>query len=141
MDLGIDIMAIGLIISAAAYWFACSHLRHKPASDIKLLQNLLRGLLYSLTLVWETAKSNAMVFRIVFSRNIIIDPCLVYFKSNLKTNAARVTLANSITLTPGSITVALSDDLFCVHCLNRDIVKDIDSSVFVRQLKKIEGND
>ena len=138
MTMSVQIAAAGIVLSAAVYLFSISHLRHKHEDDVKLLRNFFRGLLYGLTLVWETAKANVMVFKIVFSRNIVIDPCLVYFKPGLKTNAARVALANSITLTPGTIVVALNDDLFCVHCLNREAAEDLEDSVFTRQLRKLE---
>ena len=47
-----------------------------------------------------------------------ISPRMVNFKTNLKSDAARVTLANSITLTPGTITVRVEDDIFTVHALS-----------------------
>ena len=139
LRLSAEIVAIGIIISAAVYWFACSHLRYKPASDIILLKNFLIGLQYVVILVWETAKANVAVFRIVFNRTIRVDPCIIYFNANLKTNIARVVLANSITLTPGTITITLNDDLFCVHCLNREMAQSMEDSVFVRQLRKFES--
>ena len=139
MQLNLEVLATGMIISAAVYWFACKYIRYKPSSDIQLLRKFLHGLWFALILIWENAKANFAVFKIVFSRTIKIDPCIIYFHTNFKTNAARVALANSITLTPGTITVALNDDLFCVHCLNKEMAKGIDDSVFVRQIKKMEG--
>ena len=47
--------------------------------------------------------------------------------------------ANSITLTPGTITVSLSDDEYVVHCLDKELAQGIDSSVFVELLKRIEN--
>ena len=138
MQLSIEVATAGFIVSVVVYKFACSHMRYKPETDQKILNNLLMGIRYVLVLVWETAKANAAVFRIVFSRTIDVDPRLVYFRANLKTNVARVTLANSITLTPGTITVALNDDLFCVYCLNSKIAEDLKDSVFIRQLQKFE---
>jgi len=133
-----EIVASGIIISFAVYRFACRHLRHKPAMDHKLLRNLWHGLCYAAILVFEIAKANFMMFRIVFSRKIEIKPQLKFFKTTLKTGSARVVLANSITLTPGTITVALNDDVFCVHCLNDEMAEGIEDSVFVRQLRRFE---
>jgi len=140
MQINIPVLAVGIIISFLVYVFACMHMRHKISDDIKLFKNIFLGIKYVLTLVWETAKANLMVFKIVFSRKIKIDPCMIYFYGNLKTNSARVALANSITLTPGTIAVSLNDDFFCVHCLDREMAKDIGNSVFAGQLKKIEEN-
>ena len=40
------------------------------------------------------------------------------FHTRLKTDAGKVVLANSITMTPGTITVDVQDDLFLIHCLD-----------------------
>ena len=138
MRLSIEIAAAGALVSLAVYVFARRHMRYKSATDVKMLRNLLLGLKYAAVLVWETAKANVSVFRIVFSRTIEINPRLIYFHTDLQTNAARVALANSITLTPGTITVALNDGLFCVHCLTREMAEGIGDSVFVQQLREME---
>jgi multicomponent Na+:H+ antiporter subunit E len=48
-----------------------------------------------------------------------IDPTIVTFKTKLKTNIAKVALANSITLTPGTITIRIEDQVFYVHAISR----------------------
>ncbi len=50
-------------------------------------------------------------------------PALVRFKTDLKTKQARVVLANSITLTPGTITVTLEEDEYVVHCLDKELAE------------------
>jgi multicomponent Na+:H+ antiporter subunit E len=47
-----------------------------------------------------------------------IDPRIVTFRTRLKSDMARVALANSITLTPGTITVRVEEDVFTVHALS-----------------------
>jgi len=138
MRLSLDVVVAGILISTAVYQFARSYIRLEPVTDLNVLFNLLRGIRYAFTLVWETAKANIAMLRIVFSPTIKIEPCIYYFRTNLKTNAARVALANSITLTPGTITVALNDDLFCVHCLHTKDTEKVKDSVFARQLQKFE---
>jgi multicomponent Na+:H+ antiporter subunit E len=48
-----------------------------------------------------------------------IDPTIVTFKTKLNNNIARVALANSITLTPGTITIRVEEDIFYVHAISR----------------------
>ena len=48
-----------------------------------------------------------------------IDPTIVTFKTKLKGNIAQVALANSITLTPGTITIRIEDGVFYVHAISR----------------------
>ena len=54
-----------------------------------------------------------------------IDPRMVNFKTTLKSDVARVTLANSITLTPGTITVRIEDDVFTVHALSDKVASGL----------------
>lgn len=48
-----------------------------------------------------------------------IDPTIVTFKTKLKSSIAQVALANSITLTPGTITIRIEDGVFFVHAISR----------------------
>ena len=139
MDVNIQTLIVGAVLSAFIYRFACKHMRYSLKTDLNILKNIFLGLKYAATLIWETAVSNALVFRVVFSRTIEVAPRIIYFRTGLKTNAARVALANSMTLTPGTITVALNDGLFCVHCLSGKMAEGIEDSVFVRELQKFEG--
>ena len=54
-----------------------------------------------------------------------IAPRIVNFKTNLESDAARVTLANSITLTPGTITVRVEEDVFTVHALSDKVASGL----------------
>ena len=76
--------------------------------------------------------------KMIMSSKYEIEPVVVKFKTNLKTRPARILLANSITLTPGTITVSLSDDEYVVHCLDKSLAQGIDSSIFVELLEKME---
>ena len=67
-----------------------------------------------------------------------MEPVIVHVHTDLKTEAARVILANSITLTPGTITVSLTEDVLLVHCLDKSLAAGMEDSVFVRLLKKLE---
>ncbi len=54
-----------------------------------------------------------------------IDPRIVRFKTRLKNDLAKVTFANSITLTPGTITVRIVDDEFVVHAISKTAAGDL----------------
>ena len=91
----------------------------------------------------EIIKSSLTALRIVYSHKIDIQPQVVFFDVPLKSEFMRTILANSITLTPGTITVDVDDDHFCVHALDYTMTEGIEDSVFVRLLMKMEeiGND
>ena len=48
-------------------------------------------------------------------------------------------MANSITLTPGTITASVDGNTYTVHCLSREMIDGIESSTFVRLLQKLEA--
>ncbi len=55
----------------------------------------------------------------------LIDPHIVRFRSRLESDVAKTTLANSITLTPGTITVHIIDDQFVVHAIDEKAAGDL----------------
>ena len=66
----------------------------------------------------ELARANIAVMRLVFKRRIEINPGIVEIKTSLQTPIGRMTLANSITLTPGTLVVDIRDDSLFVHWIN-----------------------
>jgi multicomponent Na+:H+ antiporter subunit E len=73
------------------------------------------------------------------NQKIEIEPQLIHFIVPLQTSIAKVILANSITLTPGTITVSLEGNEYRVHCLDSDLAEGISESVFVKKLIKMES--
>ena len=95
--------------------------------------------LYVIVLLVEIIRANFAITKLVLSPQLNAEPCLVKFKTPLKTDAARVVLANSITLTPGTITVSLEGNNLLVHALNREIADGLEGSIFERLLAVMEG--
>lgn len=75
--------------------------------------------LYLLTLAWEVLKANFEVALIVLSPRLPIEPAFIRARVPVSSPVGRVALANSITLTPGTLTVDVLDDAFIIHVLNR----------------------
>jgi multicomponent Na+:H+ antiporter subunit E len=70
---------------------------------------------YSAWLVKEIVVANIDIAKIVLKRDMPIEPALVAFDSTLTTDLARVMLGNSITLTPGTLTLEIDGRRFLVH--------------------------
>ncbi len=68
-------------------------------------------------LIWQIVIASLQVAVVVLNPKMPIEPAIIKFKSRLPSLSARVILANSITLTPGTITLQLLDDEFIVHAL------------------------
>ena len=72
-------------------------------------------------LLYQIFRANLHVLYLTFHPRMkeIIDPKIIEFDSELSSDIARTTLANSITLTPGTITVSVSVlGKFAVHCID-----------------------
>ena len=82
------------------------------------LSSALRFLLYLPRLSYEIIVANLHVAYLVLHPRMPIDPSLVEFETTLVSERAQVALAQSITLTPGTVTVDASDGKFLVHCLS-----------------------
>lgn len=134
----LEIAAFGLVISGVIYWFICRFLNYSPKKDVFAARKLFQILHYAFTLVKEIIKANFAVIRMIMSSRYEIEPAVVHFKTDLKTLPARIVLANSITLTPGTITVLLDNDEYVVHCLDKSLAEGIDRSIFVDLLRKLE---
>ena len=133
-----EILAFGAVIAAAVYWFMCRFLEYSPKSDIRFFKNFFRTLQYLFVLFEEIVKSSFAVIKIVFSKKLEIQPQIVFFEVPLKSEFLITILANSITLTPGTITVDVDENRFCVHALDYTLADGIENSVFVHLLMKME---
>ena len=84
--------------------------------------NIVKYLIYMLWLLKEIIKSAVAVSVITTVRRSDVEPSIAWFKADYDNPSARAMLANSITLTPGTITIDITEDgIFSVHALTRDI--------------------
>jgi multicomponent Na+:H+ antiporter subunit E len=75
-------------------------------------------IVYLFVFIVALIKSNIDVARRVLTPSLPINPGIVKFKTKLKTDYSRMVLANSITLTPGTLTVDVIDDTFYIHWID-----------------------
>jgi multicomponent Na+:H+ antiporter subunit E len=85
-----------------------------------LLGRSLRLLIYLPYLLWEIAKANLSVAYIILHPDLPIDPKMRQFDGAVWGEYSVTTLANSITLTPGTLTVDVRRDSFYIHTLTQD---------------------
>ena len=81
---------------------------------------------YTLWLIKEILKSNIQTAKVIIMKSE--EPELFSVKATQKTNEGKVTYANSITLTPGTVTTQIKNDIFEVHALTKDFGDDVRSS-------------
>ena len=102
------------------------------------LHLLIRLPIYTLWLFKEIIKANIDTAKIIIINNP--DPQNFRVKSSQKTEAGKVTYANSITLTPGTVTTVLDGDILEVHALSSDMADDVKSGAMDKKVSWLEGN-
>lgn len=100
-----------------------------------------RLLVYLAWLAKEMILSALHVARVVIAPRMPLDPVLIRFKSKQPNDLARVLLANSITLTPGTLTIDLSGDDFLVHSLTRNTADGVTNGVMQEKVAQMFVNE
>ena len=109
-------LSLGLICSAAVAVLSYDLLLPEPLPSGAAVIAW-RFLQYTPWLVYEVIVANFHVLTLVL-RPAHIRPQIVRFKTGLRSDLAKITLANSITLTPGTITMDVDGDEFYVHAVS-----------------------
>lgn len=134
-----EILGLGLVLTCAMGALEYLLFGYKPASEVRLWRKAPVFLAYLGILVWEILKASAAVLTIIVFRAKKVKPTLVTFRVSPKTEFGRFLLANSITLTPGTITISAEDDRFTVHCLDRSMLDTSPDSRFQKWIRRLEA--
>jgi multicomponent Na+:H+ antiporter subunit E len=92
------------------------------------LKEVVRFISYCHWLLWEIVKANYHVIKLTLTLGPIedvIDPHMFTFTSSLKSDFAIFILANSITLTPGTVTIRVHKNKFYIHALDYHTAGDL----------------
>ena len=138
------------LISAGVVLFVTESIFHpsdplgfeRPPSRFSwLAATTFRLVAYFPLLLWEIAVANIHVARLVLDPRMPISPSLVEFESPLSTEASNAVLANSITLTPGTVTVDMSAHRFIVHCISETSRQGIQDGKLLKRVSRVYGED
>ncbi len=131
-----EICFLGAGVTALALLFLCRACDWSLRKEGKLYRALPLILCYAATVVWEIFKANVRMLPVVFGGRP--DPVVRSVTTRLTTRLGRMALANSITLTPGTITLECAGNELTVHCLTSAMAEGLEDTVFERKLVKIE---
>lgn len=127
-------LLLGLgVFSCALVTFIAARMRLIDKETVPLHLGL-KIIGYWIWLAEEIAKANIAVTKAIFSNSSVVRPVVFTFETGLESEYAKVILANSITLTPGTVTVELIGDRLTVHALTPDAA---DPDVFIEMDKRI----
>jgi len=113
-------LSLGAICSLLVSYFSHDLLfeniraKGRPVSTVRFL-------VYLPWLSYQIILANFYVAFLVLSPKMAISPRITRFKTTLKSELSRVVLGNSITLTPGTITMDIADGEFYVHSLTKKV--------------------
>ena len=116
-------LSLGLICSLLVA-FVSHDLLIENISGSKRFKKTWRFALYVPWLIYQIVLANLHVAYLILNPKAI-DPRIVRFKTKLKSEFSMVTLGNSITLTPGTITMDIIDGEFHVHALSGKVAEDL----------------
>jgi len=133
-------LTLGVISSALVSFLSADLLMFKEGKN--RLSTGVRFLMYLPWLLYQIVLSTMHVTFLALHPRMKdqIDPTIVTFKTKLKTNIAKVALANSITLTPGTITVRIDGQVFYVHAISRKAAAGLPGEMEDRLAKVFEGD-
>ncbi len=134
----LESILFGLGIAAVIFAFTCAFLGYNVKKERDLYKKIPQIAHFLISLVRDVIKANFTVVHMIFSGKEELEPVIVHFYPDLKTPTARAIFADSITLTPGTITVFLRDDEFVVHCLDESLAEGIDTSECEKDISEIE---
>ena len=134
-----EIAIVGLVLSALIYLLMWKFMNFSPKREWAVVKRLPRLIAYFFYLVGEIFKAAWGTIKFIWSPSEVVDPEVKSFRTRLKSGWAKVVLANSITLTPGTITVDVQDDVMLVHCIDRSFGEGLDDSEMEKRILRIES--
>ena len=137
-NITLEIFIFGVVIAAAMFAFMCKFMGYSIKKEINVYKKTIWTLAYIALLIREIVKANLAIIPKILTVEEEMEPIIVKFKTSLKTDFTKMLLANSITLTPGTITVALEDDEYTIHCLDVTLAEGLENSDFEKALKKLD---
>src|SRR5690606_18865350 len=131
------LMQAGAVACAAIALLA----RHMGTDDDEgfPIRYWMRTALYAPWLLWQVVLANIDVAKRVWSPSLPIQPQMIKVPYRLRTPFGLATYSNSITLTPGTVTVSVAPGEFEIHALTDAAAQDLLSGEMHRRVCAVEG--
>ena len=94
---------------------------------------------YPFWLVSQVIIANVQVSWIIIRPSMPIDPVLLHFRTGMSSSLAKVTLGNSIILTPGTFTLHIKEDAFLVHTIHESLAASLIDGSMQRRVAALFG--
>ena len=140
-NITLEILIFGVVIAAVMFLFMCKFMDYSLQKEINVYKKSIWFFAYAVLLFREIVKANLVIIPKILTVEEEMEPVLVKFRTTLKSEFTRMLLANSITLTPGTITVSLEEDEYTIHCLDTSLAEGLENSDFEKALKKLDEEE
>ena len=135
-----EIVISGIVVAVLIGIFFYKFIGLSPKTELKAVKKIGLILIYLGMLIIEVLKANANMIKLVLSRNIVTNPQIKYFDSPVRSDIAKMALACSINLTPGTVFIELEDNKFGVHAIDAKFLVGMEGDWhIVKMLRRIEG--
>ena len=123
LHLGYGAFSVTLVV-----WVTRNLMVSMPSSDANVFLSRIHwatAFVYPFWLLWRILAANIAVAKLVLSPRLAIDPVLIQLDTPMTGAMAQVVLGNSITLTPGTITLEAEHGRFVIHALQRESAREL----------------
>lgn len=102
------------------------------------LKLIIKIFMYVPWLFWQIVLANIQVLKILLRKDLDIDPSMIEFDPKVESDIGLVIFANSITLTPGTVTIFADKNRFFVHTLDPIFADGLDGGEMQSRILEIE---
>ena len=133
----VEIVLTGIVLRTLVYLFCWKFLDYSPRREWAVIRRIPRAVGYLFWLIGQIFVSGFMTISRIWSGREV-RPHLVSFRSALRTDPGRVLLSQSITLTPGTLTVDQRNGRFLVHALDDAYTEGLQDSEMEKRILELE---
>lgn len=135
-----DVIGIGLAICLLTGILLRNAEDYSPKKELRFILRLPVFIRYLGILMKEMVVANINMVKVILNPFVRLQGQLYFFTpGKLKGDFTRVLLANSITFTPGTITVQLKNGRYCVHTIQDEFVDDMENSTLTKEVEELEA--
>lgn len=130
------LLTLGLASVVLVTWLVY-RMDHNDKAPIRMLFSI-KFLSYLGWLIWQVIVTNIDVAKRIWNPSLPIKPASRKIKVNIKDPLIKTIYANSITLTPGTVTTEVGEDYFIVHALNEEGLDELEEGEMQKRLSSLE---
>lgn len=134
-------LSLGVISCGIVTFMSHDFLFKRKKFTGSTITEAVRFIVYIPWLIYQIVLSNIYVAKIVLNPEMPIDPKFIWYDCKLRKDISQAALANSITLTPGTITTEITDGKYYVHCLDQKVADDLMAGDMERKVAHVFQED